>query len=221
MAYNALFHDSFDGYSVIGDLTRNGWQVTTGVGEDPSISVAHDQDMGQMILWGQGEMHLRVALERLIRKYGAAASTYPREVPYKESIRKQAQVRGRHKKQSGGHGQFGDVVLDIKPLPRGSGFTFAETITGGVVPKNYIPSVEHGVRDYLNTGPLGFQVVDVAVCLVDGGSMLGCGCEGGVVGIPCLRDLAAVGAVELPDRLVVQRIAVTFSSLFKLCSSFG
>ena len=147
-------------------------KLTTGlakiVEEDPSISVAHDQDMGQMILWGQGEMHLRVALERLIRKYGAAAATYPREVPYKESIRKSTQVRGRHKKQSGGHGQFGDVVLDIKPLPRGSGFTFAETITGGVVPKNYIPSVEHGVRDYLHTGPLGFQVVDVAVCLVDG-----------------------------------------------------
>ncbi|MEM8573104.1 MAG: elongation factor G [Pseudomonadota bacterium] len=138
------------------------------VEEDPSISIAHDQDMGQMILWGQGEMHLRVALERLISKYGAAASTYPREVPYKETIRKSAQVRGRHKKQSGGHGQFGDVVLDIKPQPRGGGITFSETITGGVVPKNYIPSVEHGVRDYLGSGPLGFQVVDVAVCLVDG-----------------------------------------------------
>jgi len=136
--------------------------------EDPSISIVHDQDMAQMVLWGQGEMHLRVALERLISKYGAAASTYSREVPYKETIRKSAQVRGRHKKQSGGHGQFGDVVLDIKPQPRGSGISFSETITGGVVPKNYIPSVEHGVRDYLHTGPLGFQVVDVAVCLVDG-----------------------------------------------------
>ena len=147
-------------------------KLTTGLAkiieEDPSISIAHDQDMSQMVLWGQREMHLRVALERLIRKYGAAAETYPRQIPYKETIRKSVEVRGRHKKQSGGHGQFGDVVLAIKPQPRGEGFSFSETITGGVVPKNYIPSVEHGVQDYLHSGPLGFPVVDVAVCLTDG-----------------------------------------------------
>jgi len=136
--------------------------------EDPSISMTHDQDLGQMVLWGQGEMHLRVALERLIRKYGVAAATHQRQIPYKETIRKSTEVRGRHKKQSGGHGQFGDVVVTIGPLPRGGGFEFSDKITGGVVPKNYIPSVEIGVRDYLHTGPLGFQVVDVAVCLIDG-----------------------------------------------------
>ncbi|TIX99422.1 MAG: elongation factor G, partial [Mesorhizobium sp.] len=86
----------------------------------------------------------------------------------RETIRKTAQQRGRHKKQSGGHGQFGDVVIEIKPLPRGSGFQFTDTITGGAVPKTYIQSVETGVRDYLKSGPLGFPVVDVAVNLSDG-----------------------------------------------------
>jgi elongation factor G len=136
--------------------------------EDPSISLSHSQDMGEMVLWGQGEMHLRVALEKLVRKYGIDASTRPRQIPYKETIRKSAEVRGRHKKQSGGHGQFGDVVVTIAPQPRGQGFQFSDKITGGVVPKNYIPSVEIGVRDYLHSGPLGFPVVDVAVCLIDG-----------------------------------------------------
>ncbi|MGB0056485.1 MAG: elongation factor G [Methyloceanibacter sp.] len=136
--------------------------------EDPSISLSHSQDMGEMVLWGQGEMHLRVALEKLTRKYGIDAATRPRQIPYKETIRKSAEVRGRHKKQSGGHGQFGDVVVTISPRPRGSGFEFSDEITGGVVPKNYIPSVEIGVRDYLHSGPLGFNVVDVGVCLIDG-----------------------------------------------------
>jgi elongation factor G len=136
--------------------------------EDPSISLTHNQDMGEMVLWGQGDMHLRVALEKLTSKYGIDASTRPRAIPYKETIRKSTEVRGRHKKQSGGHGQFGDVVVTIKPQQRGGGFEFSDQITGGVVPKNYIPSVEIGVRDYLHSGPLGFQVVDVAVCLIDG-----------------------------------------------------
>src|SRR5204862_8188418 len=89
-------------------------------------------------------------------------------VGYRETIKKPIQQRGRHRKQSGGHGQYGDIVVDIKPMPRGSGFTFEEAIKGGVVPRNYIPSVEEGVIDALKHGPLGFQVVDVAVKLIDG-----------------------------------------------------
>ncbi|MGQ0673095.1 MAG: elongation factor G [Hyphomicrobium sp.] len=138
------------------------------VEEDPSLSLEHNQDTHQVLLKGQGEMHLRVAFERLARKYGVVVERQKRQVPYRETIKKTIEIRGRHKKQSGGHGQFGDVVIDIKPLPRGSGFQFSDSITGGVVPKQFIPSVEIGVADYLKTGPLGFPVVDVAVNLKDG-----------------------------------------------------
>ncbi len=136
--------------------------------EDPSLSVEQTHDTHQTLLKGQGEMHLRVAFERLQRKHGIAVERLKSQVPYKETIRKPVEVRGRHKKQSGGHGQFGDVVIRIEPLPRGSGFRFSDTITGGVVPKQFIPSVEIGVEDYLKAGPLGFPVVDVAVTLTDG-----------------------------------------------------
>jgi elongation factor G len=147
-------------------------KLTAAVGklieEDPSLSLQHNQDTHEMVLWGQGEMHLRVALERLAGKFGVRAEARPRRISYKETIRKPVSLRGRHKKQSGGHGQYGDVVLDIRPLPRGSEFVFTDTITGGVVPKQYIPAVEAGVREYLQQGPLGFPVVDIAVNLSDG-----------------------------------------------------
>jgi elongation factor G len=128
----------------------------------------HNAEAHEVVLWGQGEMHLRVATERLAERFGVAIEKHKPSVGYRETIKKGIQQRGRHKKQSGGHGQFGDVVLDIKPLPRGSGFTFKEAISGGVVPRNYIPSVEEGVVDGLKKGPLGFPVVDVAVTLIDG-----------------------------------------------------
>ncbi len=136
--------------------------------EDPSLSLRHNQDSAETVLSGHGEMHLRVVRERLEGKNQIPVEGHAPAVPYRETIRKTAQQRGRHKKQSGGHGQFGDVVIEIKPLPRGSGFQFTDTITGGVVPKTYIQSVETGVRDYLKSGPLGFPVVDVAVNLSDG-----------------------------------------------------
>lgn len=147
-------------------------KLTTALGklteEDPSLQIEQNLDTHQMLLWGQGEMHLRVANERLQRKYGVAVERQRPLIPYKETIRKSAQVRGRHKKQSGGHGQFGDVVIQIAPLPRGTGFAFDEKITGGVVPRQFIPSVEIGVKDFLQQGPLGFPVVDVSVTLLDG-----------------------------------------------------
>jgi elongation factor G len=136
--------------------------------EDPSITIVHNPETHEVVLWGQGEMHLRVATERLSDRYGVAIDRHQPSVGYRETIRKGIVQRGRHKKQSGGHGQYGDVVLDIKPLPRGSGFSFEEKITGGVVPRNYIPSVEEGVIDALKHGPLGFPVVDLQVALIDG-----------------------------------------------------
>jgi elongation factor G len=136
--------------------------------EDPSITVVHNPETHEVVLWGQGEMHLRVATERLGDRYGVAIERRQPTVGYRETIRKGITQRGRHKKQSGGHGQYGDVVLEIKPMPRGSGFAFEERITGGVVPRNYIPSVEEGVIDALKHGPLGFPVVDLHVALIDG-----------------------------------------------------
>jgi elongation factor G len=137
--------------------------------EDPSLFWEQHGDTHEVILWGQGEIHLQVALERLRRKYNLPMTTHLPHVPYRETIRKPAEsIHGRYKHQSGGHGQFGDVYLNIKPRSRGEGFQFKDTVVGGVVPKQYIPSVETGVREYLVHGPLGFPVVDVEVTLTHG-----------------------------------------------------
>jgi elongation factor G len=150
------------------DDVKLGQALTKLAEEDPSITIVHNPETHEVVLWGQGEMHLRVATERLSDRYGVAIERRTPSVGYRETIRKSITQRGRHKKQSGGHGQYGDVVLEIKPLPRGTGFTFQERITGGVVPRNYIPSVEEGVIDALKHGPLGFPVVDLSVALIDG-----------------------------------------------------
>ncbi|HBE19002.1 MAG TPA: elongation factor G [Cyanobacteria bacterium UBA11149] len=136
--------------------------------EDVALAWEQHGDTHEIILWGQGNIHLEVALARLRRKYNLPMTTHLPRVPYKETIRKHTTSHGRYKHQSGGHGQFGDVYLDIKPVLRGEGFNFSETIVGGVVPKQYIPGVEIGVREYLAHGPLGFPVVDVAVTLTNG-----------------------------------------------------
>jgi elongation factor G len=136
--------------------------------EDPALTWEQHGDTHEIILWGQGDIHLQVALDRLRRKYNLPMSTHLPAVPYRETIRHATNIHGRYKHQTGGHGQFGDVFLDIKPLSRGEGFHFDEKIVGGVVPKQYIPGVEMGVREYLAHGPLGFPVVDVAVTLTNG-----------------------------------------------------
>ncbi len=136
--------------------------------EDPSISYGPNRDTGEFLLWGQGEMHLLVTLDRFKDRFGLNVISERPRIPYKETIRKPISQHARHKKQSGGHGEFGDVHLDIKPLPRGTGFEFNQTITGGVVPRQYIPAVETGIKEFMVRGPLGFPVVDISVTLTDG-----------------------------------------------------
>lgn len=147
-------------------------KMSTGIArlveEDPSITAEHNEDTHQLVLWGQGDIHLQVAGEKLKSRYNVGITTARPAVPYKETIRKPIQQHARHKKQSGGHGEFGDVHLDIKPLPRGQGFEFIDKISGGVVPRQYIPAVEHGVQEYMQEGPLGFPVIDLSVTLYDG-----------------------------------------------------
>ena len=138
------------------------------VEEDPALVFETKADLGEMRLLGQGEMHLRVAVEKLASRFQVGVETGKAKVGYRETIKASASARGRHKKQTGGHGQFGDVVIEVAPLPRGEGFVFNDKITGGVVPRQYIPSVETGVTEFIKKGPLGFPVVDLAVTLTDG-----------------------------------------------------
>jgi elongation factor G len=136
--------------------------------EDSALVIEHDDANHEIRLRGVNDEHLNTVLARLRRRYGVEVKSHPPAVGYRESIRKPVTQKGRHKKQSGGHGQFGDVIIEVKPLPRGSGFIFEEKIHGGAVPKQWIPAVEEGVVEAMRKGPLGFQVVDCAVTLVDG-----------------------------------------------------
>ncbi len=136
--------------------------------EDCALGFSHDPQTGELKLMGQGEMHVRVNVERLNARFGVAVETHKPTIAFRETIKSPIAIRGRHKKQSGGHGQFGDVALTIEPRERGAGFAFAETVHGGTVPRQYFSSVEAGARDALTRGPLGFPVVDVGVTLTDG-----------------------------------------------------
>lgn len=136
--------------------------------EDQSFRLEQNAETQERILWGQGEIHLKNAVARLKSKYNVEVGSEKPMVPYRETIKKGCEVHGRHKRQTGGHGQFGDVHFRIKPLQRGEGITFIDSIVGGVVPRNYIPAVEEGMRDYCKQGPLGFPVVDISVELYFG-----------------------------------------------------
>jgi elongation factor G len=136
--------------------------------EDRSLSTERRADTGEFVLKGQGDVHLRLAAAKLKNRYNVEIATAPPKSSYRETIKGVVDHHARHKKQSGGHGQFADIKVKIKPLARGEGFKFDEVIHGGSVPRQFIPAVEAGVSEGLAEGPLGFPVVDVAVTLYDG-----------------------------------------------------
>jgi elongation factor G len=137
--------------------------------EDPSLQMGRDPQTREMILSGLGQMHLEVVIARLKRKFGVEVVMHEPKIAYKETIRGRAKVQGRHKKQTGGRGQFGDCWLEIEPLPRGAGFEFVDKIVGGSIPRNFIPAVEKGIVESKDSGPLaGYPVVDFRVSVYDG-----------------------------------------------------
>ena len=142
--------------------------VDASMPEDPRVA-ALVAELQQSLLWGQGEIHLRVALDRLRSKYHIGVEGRPPETPYRETIRKSIQSHGRHKKQSGGPGQFAELTLSVSPSPRGSGISFVSEIKGGAIPREFIPSVEAGIRRAAQSGVLaGYAVVDFTATLLDG-----------------------------------------------------
>ena len=137
--------------------------------EDPVLKVFRDEQTGEFILSGLGQLHIEIAVDRLKRRYGVEVDLKTPKVPYKETITASAEVQGKHKKQTGGHGQFGDCWLRIEPLERGAGFEFVNAIVGGVIPRQYIPAIEKGVIESMQTGPLtGNPVVDIKVTVYFG-----------------------------------------------------
>jgi elongation factor G len=138
--------------------------------EDPSLIVERNNETRQTLLWGTGETHLHITLDKLTRKFGANVDTEEVRVPYRETITSSAKgVEGKHKKQTGGHGQFGVVIVDMEPLPRGEGFQFENQIVGGAISRGFIPAVQKGIEETMESGGIyGYPVVDVKVSLVDG-----------------------------------------------------
>jgi elongation factor G len=137
--------------------------------EDPTLHSHYDPETKQLLVSGVGQMHVEVAVERMKRKYNVDVNLLPPRVPYKETVKGRAEVQGKYKKQTGGRGQYGDVWLKVEPLARSAGFEFVDDIFGGAVPRNYIPSVEKGVRDAMKKGVMaGYPVVDLKVTLYDG-----------------------------------------------------
>jgi elongation factor G len=151
------------------DLDKLGAALARLSEEDPTLRVHRDADTGETILSGLGETHLEVAAEKMLRKFGVGVELTTPKVPYKETVTISTRAEYKHKKQTGGHGQYGHVFLALEPLTRGSGTEFADKVVGGAIPKNYIPAVEKGVNEALHEGVLaGYPVVDIKTTVYDG-----------------------------------------------------
>jgi elongation factor G len=151
------------------DLDKMGTALTRLVEEDPTLQVSRNLETNETILAGMGESHVDIAARKLQQKFGVEIAVDVPKVPYRETVTREASAQGRHKKQTGGHGQFGDVWLRLEPLPRSTGFEFADKVFGGSVPRQYIPAVEKGIRETITKGILaGYPVVDIRVALYDG-----------------------------------------------------
>ncbi len=151
------------------DEDRLGTAIHKVLEEDPSLSFYRDERTGEFLLGGNGQQHLDVVVSKLAKRYHCEVSLKAPKIPYRETIRGNADAHGRHKKQTGGHGQFGDCKIRMEPLPQGGEFEFADEIFGGAIPKTYIPAVEKGIREAAEQGYLaGYPVVDFKVTLYDG-----------------------------------------------------
>jgi len=151
------------------DLDKLGEALSRSAEEDPTLRVQREADTGETILYGLGETHVEVAADKMQRKFGVGVKLETPKVPYKETITASAKAEYKHKKQTGGHGQYGHVFLELEPLPRGSGSEFAKRVVGGAIPKNYIPAVEKGVNEAIKDGVLAhYPVVDIKTTLYDG-----------------------------------------------------
>ncbi|HUJ17553.1 MAG TPA: elongation factor G [Nitrospirota bacterium] len=169
----AKFADPVMSYAIAPKTRGDDDKVSTGIHklleEDPTLRFTYDEQTKEMVLSGMGQVHLEVTLEKLKRKFGADVTMKTPKVPYKETIRAKAEAQGKYKKQTGGHGQYGDAWIKIEPLPRGSGFEFVDKVVGGVIPRQYIPAVEKGVAEAMHEGTLaGYPVVDIRVTVFDG-----------------------------------------------------
>jgi elongation factor G len=151
-----------------GDDVKLSGAIAKLIDEDPALELEQNQETREMVLWGQGDVHIQIAIDRLRNRHNLAVVGHPAVVPYRETIRRGMQQHSRFKRQSGGHGQFADITVEIKALPRGSGFVFKDSVVGGAIPRNYIPAVEEGIEEALKAGPLGFPVVDLTVNLITG-----------------------------------------------------
>lgn len=151
------------------DQERLGIALQKFVEEDPTFRYKYNEETGQMLIYGMGELHLEIIVDRMLREWGVSARVGEPQVAYKETITAPASAEGKFIKQTGGRGQYGHVIIEVEPLPRGDGFEFVNKLTGGVIPKEFVPAIEEGIRETLETGVLaGYPMTDIKVTLLDG-----------------------------------------------------